>query len=305
MTTDGTGNGSFSSSITGLSANVSYHIRAYATNRYGSIINAIPYQVTGNGDTPVNVTLRGLMPDTRYYYRVTATNCAGTTNAIGKDFTTPPLNTLTDYDGNTYNVIAIGTQVWMSENLKTTTYKDGTPVTLVTNDIQWMNLTSEAYCWYDNNVTYKNTYGALYNWYAVNTGKLCPTAWHVPTDAEWTLMENFLIANGFNYDGSTTVNKIAKSLASTNNWNSSTNIGAVGNTDFSGKRNVTGFTALPSGYRISDGSFSDIRNFDGWWSFTESNTTLAWSRNIYYDYNYTYRDQDPKRVGFSVRCIKD
>jgi uncharacterized protein (TIGR02145 family) len=121
-------------------------------------------------------------------------------------------------------------------------------------------------------------------------------------------MENFLIANGFNYDGSTTVNKIAKSLAATTNWNSSANIGAVGNSDYSGKRNVTGFTALPGGYRISDGSyiyFSDIRNFDGWWSSNEDNINLAWSRNMYYDYSYTYRDHDPKQTGFSVRCLRD
>jgi uncharacterized protein (TIGR02145 family) len=252
--------------------------------------------------------LTGLMPGTHYYYRVTASNCAGTTNAVGKDFTTLPRTNLTDIDGNTYNVITIGTQVWMAENLKTTKYRDGNPITQVTDDTQWANRTSEAYCWYNNDIANKNTYGALYNWYTVNTGKLCPSGWHVPTDPEWTIMENFLIANGFNYDGSTTVNKIAKSLAATTNWNSSANIGAVGNSDYSGKRNVTGFTALPGGYRISDGSyiyFSDIRNFDGWWSSNEDNINLAWSRNMYYDYSYTYRDHDPKQTGFSVRCLRD
>ncbi|MGB4293792.1 MAG: FISUMP domain-containing protein, partial [Bacteroidales bacterium] len=128
---------------------------------------------------------------------------------------------MNDVDGNRYKVIMIGNQLWMAENLRTTKYNDGTPIPLVTDNTAWSNLTSPGYCWYDNNSTNKDTYGALYNWYTVNTGKLCPSGWHVPSDDEWTIMQNYLIANGFNYDGTTYYNKYAKALASTTGWTSS------------------------------------------------------------------------------------
>src|SRR5674476_633708 len=102
-------------------------------------------------------------------------------------------NTVTDIEGNVYHTVKIGTQTWMVENLKTTKYKDGTAIPLVTDNKVWINLPTPAYCWYDNDATtYKNTYGALYNWYAVNTGKLAPTGWHIPTDAEWTTLQNYV-----------------------------------------------------------------------------------------------------------------
>ena len=137
-----------------------------------------------------------------------------------------------DGDGNTYSTVTIGTQIWLGENLKTTKYNDKTEIPLVTDDTEWEGLTTPGYCWYNNNSSYKNTYGALYNWYAVNTGKLCPSGWHVPSNTEWTALEDYLIANGFNYDGSDTGNKIAKSLASASGWQISMETGAPGNTDF-------------------------------------------------------------------------
>jgi len=118
----------------------------------------------------------------------------------------------------------------MAENLKTTTYKDGiTVIPKVQGISDWSILTTPAYCWYNNNeATYKNAYGAIYNWYAAGTGNLCPEGWNVPTDAEWTTLENYLIANGYNYDGTTSGNKLAKSLASVTGWDSSSNTGANG-----------------------------------------------------------------------------
>ncbi|MFZ4572381.1 MAG: fibrobacter succinogenes major paralogous domain-containing protein [Bacteroidales bacterium] len=105
----------------------------------------------------------------------------------------PIPGTTTDVDGNLYHSVTIGTQVWMDENLKTTKYNDGSSIPLVTDSIAWINMTTPGYCWYHNNAAaYKNTYGALYNWYAVNTGKLAPTGWHVPTDAEWTILVAYL-----------------------------------------------------------------------------------------------------------------
>jgi uncharacterized protein (TIGR02145 family) len=123
----------------------------------------------------------------------------------------------------------------LASNLRTTKYNDGTVIPLVTDNTAWSNLSTPGYCWYGNNAANKDTYGALYNWYTVNTGILCPTCWHVPTDADWITMQNYLIANGFNYDGTTTGNKYAKALASTSGWTVSSITGAVGNTDYPGK----------------------------------------------------------------------
>ncbi|MDD4729737.1 MAG: FISUMP domain-containing protein, partial [Dysgonamonadaceae bacterium] len=120
--------------------------------------------------------------------------------------------TVTDIDDNVYHTVTIGTQVWMVENLKTTKYNDGTSIPLVSDGTAWSNLATPGYCFYNNDAANKSTYGALYNWFTVNTNKLAPTGWHVPTDAESTTLENYLIANGFNYDGTTTGNKIAKSM---------------------------------------------------------------------------------------------
>ena len=104
----------------------------------------------------------------------------------------PPPITVTDIDGNVYHLITIGTQVWLVENLKTTRYNDGAPIPLVTDSAAWSLLTTPGYCWYNNDIANKNPNGALYNWFAVNTGKLAPTGWHVPTDAEWTILTTFL-----------------------------------------------------------------------------------------------------------------
>jgi uncharacterized protein (TIGR02145 family) len=215
---------------------------------------------------------------------------------------------MSDIDGNIYPTMGIGYQMWMAENLKTTKYNDGTAIEYPgTNTAAWANNITGAFAWYDNDeATNKDLYGALYNWYAVNTGKLCPLGWHIFTDAEWTAMENYLIANGYNYDGSTSGNKIAKSLAATTNWISSTALGAPGNTDYSMYRNKTGFTALPGGYRFYyEAYFSEIGIIGYWWSASEGST--GGGRGYYlrnYD-NYTTGAGGSKHYGYSVRCIKD
>jgi uncharacterized protein (TIGR02145 family) len=211
----------------------------------------------------------------------------------------------TDGDNNNYPIVKIGTQVWMAENLKTTKYADGnTAIPLVTDDTDWRNLTTPGYCWYENNeTTYKPTYGALYNWYAVSPGFLCPTGWHVPREAEWINLENYLTVNGFNYDGTITGNKIGKSLASTTGWISGTQTGSVGNTDYPAKRNATGFSALPGGTRNYQIQFIDDGNFGYWWSSTEYNTNTAWRRTIFTNNDELYYYHDDKRTGHSVRCL--
>jgi uncharacterized protein (TIGR02145 family) len=211
----------------------------------------------------------------------------------------------TDADGNNYKVVTIGTQAWMAENLKTTQYNDGTAILNVTDNTSWANLTTGAYSWYNNDAaTYKNTYGALYNWYTVNTGKLAPKGWHVPTNAEWTTLENYLTANGYNYDGSTSGDNYAKSLSATIDWATDTYTGTIGN-DLT-KNNSTGFSALPGGYRsYGSGAFDDVGNIGFWWNSTEGSTTNAWGRFMYYDGGDVLRYYDGKQVGFSVRCVRD
>lgn len=235
--------------------------------------------------------------------------------------TTTSSTTVTDYDGNVYQTVTIGTQTWMAENLKTTHYADGADIPLVNTVSSWdaLTYTSKAYCWYNKDIANKDTYGALYTWAAAMNGAasatanpsgvqgVCPTGWHLPSDAEWTQMENYLADNGYNYDGTTGggSDKIAKSLASTSGWNSSTNTGAVGNTDYPTYRNKSGFTALPGGGRLIDGSFSLIGSASYWLSATESDPIYVWYRSMYYKYNYVYRFDLNKEFGFSVRCVRD
>jgi uncharacterized protein (TIGR02145 family) len=193
-----------------------------------------------------------------------------------------------DADGNGYHAVTIGTQVWMVENLRTTKFNDGSPITLVTDGAVWGTDTSAAYCWYSNNEgTYKNTYGALYNWYAIKTGKLCPAGWHVPSDAEWHILVSYL------GDSTTAGGKLKE--AGTTHW-LSPNTGAT---------NSTGFTAVPSGSHYTDGAFY-LNGKYGWlWSSTESSTTQAWHEYMQYNSNLVYRTSGSKSLGFSVRCIKN
>ena len=210
------------------------------------------------------------------------------TTVITNNTVIPPSNTVTDIDGNVYHTVKIGTQVWMAENLKTTRYNDGTSIPLVTSGSAWASLTTPGYCFYYNDATVnKATYGAMYNWYTVSTGKLCPRGWHVPSDIEWTALTNYL--GGENAAGG----KLKESGMS--HWG----------TPNDGANNSSGFTALPAGYRQDDGSFYNINDDDMWWSSTVNNPRGAWGRNVNYNYNYVTKDSYNKNYGFSVRCIKD
>ncbi|MCX6309302.1 MAG: hypothetical protein NTY32_10900, partial [Bacteroidia bacterium] len=262
---------------------------------------------TTDGTTSGSFTssLTGLSPGVTYYVRAYATNSVGTAYGNQVSFTTMASSgTVADIDGNLYNTVAIGTQVWMVENLKTTKYNDGKAIPLVTDDAAWGDLSTPAYCFYNNDAANKTIYGALYNWYTVNTGKLAPAGWHVPTDAEWTTLENNLIVNGYNYDGTTTGNKIATSLAATILWNTYTTVGTIGNDLI--KNNTSGFTALPGGYRNYNSSFYFIGYYGYWWSSSvENSTTYAWPRYLYYNFAFLGRSSYPLIYGFSVRCVKD
>ena len=194
---------------------------------------------------------------------------------------------VTDIDGNVYNTVTIGSQVWMVENLKTTRYTDGTSIDLITDNTEWSNANTPAYCWNDNDIRNKDTYGALYNWYAVNTGKLCPTGWHSPTDTELTALSDYL-------GGDAIAGGKLKEMG-TNHW-ANPNEGA---------NNESGFTALPAGYRSWNGNFNLAGTYTCIWSSSELNDLEAWFREIYgWKPNFT-RSEDVKEYGFSVRCVKD
>lgn len=211
--------------------------------------------------------------------------------------------TVTDIDGNVYHTITIGTQTWMVENLKVSKYNDGTAIPNVSDATAWAALTTGAYCDYNNDVANGTKYGHLYNWFTVNTGKLAPAGWHVATDAEWTTLQSYLIANGYNYDATTTDNKIAKALAAKTDWTTSTTTGVIGN-DLT-LNNSTGFSALPGGARDNAGSFLGLGSDGIWWSATGYSTDYAWDRGLYYGSAGLGSYNDVKHAGFSVRCVRD
>jgi uncharacterized protein (TIGR02145 family) len=211
-----------------------------------------------------------------------------------------------DFEGNIYPTVKIGTQEWMAENLKSVKLNDGTDITNVADHNEWAILNTAAYSWYDNNESdYKDTYGALYNWYAVNSGKLCPVGWHVPSDVEWTVLQTYLLENGYNFDGTTEGNKYALALASKTGWNQSDVQGAVGSLDFAEKRNTTSFNALPGGVRDANQKiFGSLGNYGMWWTSTEIDDGNAWDRGLASGYTSLGAGNVLKSHGFSVRCIK-
>jgi uncharacterized protein (TIGR02145 family) len=193
--------------------------------------------------------------------------------------------TVTDIDGNVYGVVKIGYQYWMLENLKTSRYNDGTSIPTGLSNAAWGAATNGAYSIYENDASNDTTYGKLYNWYAVNSGKLAPAGWHIPSDAEWTVLTDFL-------GGLAVAGGNMKSVAG---WK-------VPNT---GATNNSGFTGLPAGYRNYIGQFKDIGSYGFFWSSNEDDTDNAWHRDLRYNYSGAGKFSDYKEGGFSVRCVRD
>jgi uncharacterized protein (TIGR02145 family) len=343
--TDGTGTGIFISYITNLLGGITYYARAFATNvagtAYGNEVNfttslTVPVittltvssitpttatcggNITHSGGAPVTArgicwstsaspttansvisdgsgigsfvsNMSSLTAGTIYYVRAYATNSIGTTYGNELSFAT----IVNDADGNVYHVVAIGTQVWMVENLKTTKFNDNTPIPLVTDFGTWGGLSTPGYCWYNNDATsYKAIYGAIYNWYALDAsstgGKnVCPAGWHAPNDAEWTTLTAYL-------GGETIAGGKLKESGITH-WLSPN----------SNATNQTGFTALPGGSRVYDGSFTGIGSNGGYWSTTNFSSSSA--SYFYLDYRYStiVKYGFDMSYGFSVRCLKD
>jgi uncharacterized protein (TIGR02145 family) len=240
----------------------------------------------------------GLTNGTSYTFTVVATNSVGNSAASTASSAVIPsfscgTSTISDIDGNTYPTVSIGNQCWMSENLKTSRYRNGVSIPIVTDATAWGSLTTGGRSWYNNDsTTYENPYGNLYNWYAgADSRGLCPTGWHVPTDAEWTTLTD-------NLGGLSVAGDKMRSTGITY-WSSQS----------TGTDNSSGFSGLPGGRRIFDGSFDSIRSYAFFWSATENDNSLAWLRFLdiisssLYRYNNIYGFN--KSFGASARCLRD
>ena len=206
-------------------------------------------------------------------------------------------STVKDIDGNEYPTVVIGEQEWMAENLKTTRLNDGTRIPLIKDNMEWCSKFTPVFSWYENNESaYKNAYGALYNWYTVGTGKLCPTGWHVPTDKEWSELTDHL--EGTNMPGTSILmnGELKSTRTAPDNhprWNKP-NTGAT---------NKNGFTALPGGQRSYLGTFNYLGKFGFWWTSTETNYAMC--RGMRYDNSDVFMTSVNMRNGYSVRCVRD
>jgi len=206
-------------------------------------------------------------------------------------------------DHRTYKTVQIGNQTWMAENLAYLPAVN--PPSMGSDTIPYFYVYNyHGTCDSTARLTHNyQTYGVLYNWPAAVIS--CPPGWHVPSDHEWTILVNYLIDHGYNYDGRTSGNKVAKSLATASGWAESSNQGAVGNDDYPSFQNKSGFSALPAGYRHDSNTFRSEGRFCAWWSNSDLRPTLDWCRTLNFYGAELYRGGINKNAGFSVRCIKD
>lgn len=347
-TTDGEGDGIFSTSLTDLDPNTEYHARAFAENSvgiaYGNEIifvtsTAAPAVTTiqvssitastalcggnvtydggasitgrgvcwsttpepelndfftsdGTGSASFSSAMTNLAPATTYYVRAYVKNSAWT--VYGEQITF--MTKLADADGNLYNTVKIGTQLWMTENLRSTKLNDNTPISEVTDQTLWIGSSVPAYCWYNNDIVYKPTIGALYNWYAVNSGKLCPSGWHVPTDDEFNALEQSLgmAADQLNLWGWRGTDQ-GTQLKNSTGWEEGGN-----------GTNSSGFSALPGGYRFgATGDFYLLTTIMYWWTSTEHDADRGWYRRLDSSSTAVYRASTSKKGGKYIRCVKN
>ena len=266
-----------STGVSGLSATL---LAGTLANGEGELVYTISGTPTSSGTANFAIALGGQ-------------TCAITMNVedvaqtIGK-----PGPNITDAESNSYKTVYIGTQQWMAENLKVTKYNDGTAIPNITDNTQWQNNTTGAWAYFNNDAANNAKYGKLYNWYTVSktsngNKNVCPTGWHVPTDAEWTVLTDYL--------GGESVAGGKMKEVGTSNWN-------YPNTDAT---NASLFTGLPGGNRSGNGGYYGV-GYDGyWWSSTEDSTGSAWTRGLFSGSGVAASYNDVKADGLSVRCLRD
>ena len=280
--------------VTGVFADINWAVRAFY----------LKTEIDPGGKTSYSIIADTQILSVPYALHAKTATTAESTSTISISGRNVELPYCADIDGNVYKTVKIGNQVWMAENLKTTRYRNGEVIPNVKDNIAWAALTTGAWC--DNNymAINGNKYGHLYNWYAVSDSRnLAPEGWHVPTDAEWTELENYLIANGGNWDNTTTGNKIAKSMAATIDWRISETNGAIGQNI--SINNSSGFTALPGGFR-SINVIVLVGRLGYWWSSTAGNNPdEAFGRSLYFEDVNLIKLNLTKDHALSVRCVKD
>lgn len=249
-TNDGTGSGLFNTNLTGLIENRKYYVRAFATNNIG----------TGYGNQ-ISFTTQG---------------CLGCETG-----------SVSDIDGNNYKTLKIGYQWWMGENLRTTKYNDGSNVPYITSNSEWSVSNTGAFCWFNNDPSNKPIYGALYNWYAVNRGNLCPVGWRIPTSTEWNTLTEYL--------GGTSIAGGKMKEVGNEHWSSP-------NSDAT---NESGFHARGASLRDERGVFGNLKQYAYFWSSTETNSTTSLNWKLFNDNSNAGWGSNHKLDGFSVRCIKN
>lgn len=246
----------------------------------------------GSGTGSFTSNMSSLNGSTTYFVRAYATNSTGTAYGDQLSFTT----TISDIDGNDYHSVQIGTQTWMAENLKVTHLNDGSEIDLISSDLEWKTSKTPSYCWYYNIVPVDGINGALYNFYTVSTGKLCPVGWNVPTDGDWKTLELFMgmpvaDVDMINWRGE----ELSQILKAVEGWYV-----------LNGIQDMYGFKAFPSGIRHGmTGSFEDFNYSTYWWSSTIYDDTSGWYRSLGVVESGIYRSSQVNQSGFSVRCIKD
>ena len=259
--------------------------------------------LSGNSSTRFTAHLIDLESNTTYYYYIKAVNSLGETHGIMREFTTLEIDTSTiafnpdlaygevsDIEDNIYKTIKIGNQTWMAQNLAVTKYNNGEQIPLVIANSEWQDtLVSDAYSWYDN---IEIKYGALYNWYAASSDKLCPVGWRVSTDDDWATLINYL-------GGKDIAGGKLKETGSVH-W-TTPNVGAT---------NSSGFTGLPGGYKFYGTAYDAItydaiKKYGYWWTSTSETLKNAVSYRLYYGYANIDKMNLDKRVGTSVRCLKE
>ena len=253
--------------IEGLSPGTTYFVRGYAVYEKGTIYGHTEVFTT-EGDAPSNGGNGGNGEDAVYGDGVT------------------------DSDGNEYPSVIIDDQEWMAENLRTTTYADGTPIPHVEDGNEWLNLSTPAFSWYDNDEGHAEPYGALYNWFAVETGELCPEGWRVASDDDWSQLVDAL---GGPMEAGGKLKDTGTVEAGDGFWDDP-NEGAT---------NATGFSSVPGGYRSENAAFAQMGNLGRWWSADESAETMAWARLMHAYFEGVERLEGRKTEGFAVRCLKE